>query len=597
MAWARLNWLDLHGTWDISVTDAPNLYAYFIQSERFPKVGVSPEIKAANLRQLKKIIRLAHSRGIRVSLMAYEASFHTPHTPSPYPDNEDDLYAYTREVVEKMIRQAPGLDAIGFRIGESGHGESFFKCYSEAVKASGRDIPLVTRSWLAHKSQVVQLAKASHDFTVEIKYNGEQWGAPYLLMGGRMVGWYSYSFENYLSDSRTPDAARLWPGNQAAGGGEWPEEPYKIVWQVRANGTHRIFPIYNPEGVRRSIKSMLLGTASGFVVEPVETYYPKSPGYYLANPDDAFCDWIHQRDWMYMSLWGRLGYNPDAPEDVFDAMVVDKFGQAGTRLAEAWKAAGRIILTAFSAFSLGPDHRNHAIELEWGGNTENYLIGKPFDSHVFKSVSEALADEATGSQDGRISPLETAALLKARAAVAERASEIPLYSVPEGERKRLKEIITACGQAAHLGNYYAARFLSAYRAGQAQAGVKDAAAKSTFYMQEAVKEWSALAACSFYKPFTERLRMHTNTFHWAQELPRIKAEAERLARIAAPLPDSCVSVLAPPHLPRIALKIGPDTFKISIQAEGIDRAWALVKPLPSSAFFHKASMMRIGNGH
>ncbi len=95
MARARLNWLDLHGMWDISVTDAPNLYAYFIQSEKFPNVGVSPEIKAANLRQLKNIIRLAHTRGVRVSLMAYEARFHTPHAPAPYPDNEDDLYAYT----------------------------------------------------------------------------------------------------------------------------------------------------------------------------------------------------------------------------------------------------------------------------------------------------------------------------------------------------------------------------------------------------------------------------------------------------------------------------------------------------------------------
>ncbi len=146
MARARLNWIDLHGTWDVSVTDAPNLYAYFIQSDRFPKVGVSPEIKAANLRRLNTIIRMAHARGVRVSLMAYEARFRTPHAPSPYPENEADLYAYTREVVEKMIRQAPELDAIGFRIGESGHGEAFFNCYLEAVQASGRDIPPLARS-------------------------------------------------------------------------------------------------------------------------------------------------------------------------------------------------------------------------------------------------------------------------------------------------------------------------------------------------------------------------------------------------------------------------------------------------------------------
>ena len=202
MARARLNWLDLHGTWDVSVTDAPNLYAYFISSAKFPKVGVSPKIKEANLRQLRKIITMAHARGVRVSLMAYEARFRTPHAPAPYPENEDDLSAYTREVVEKMIRQVPELDAIGFRIGESGHGEAFFQCYLEAIEASGRDIPLITRSWLARKSRVVPLAKASSDFTVEIKYNGEQWGAPYMVMGGRMAGWYSYSFEDYLSEDR-----------------------------------------------------------------------------------------------------------------------------------------------------------------------------------------------------------------------------------------------------------------------------------------------------------------------------------------------------------------------------------------------------------
>ena len=92
---------------------------------------------------------MAHARGVRVSLMAYEARFqNAPRSRSLPRKREADLYAYTREVVEKMIRQAPGLDAIGFRIGESGHGEAFFNCYLEAVKASGRDIPLVTRSWL-----------------------------------------------------------------------------------------------------------------------------------------------------------------------------------------------------------------------------------------------------------------------------------------------------------------------------------------------------------------------------------------------------------------------------------------------------------------
>jgi len=600
MARARLNWLDIHGTWDISVTDAPNLYAYFIQSERSPKVGVAAEIKAANLRRLNKVIAMAHARGIRVSLMAYEARFHTPHAPAPYPENEKDLYDYTREMVGKMIRQAPALDAIGFRIGESGHGEAFFNSYLEAVKASGRDIPLVTRSWLARKSLVVPLAKASKDFTVEIKYNGEQWGSPYMLMGGRMTGWYSYSFEDYLSDSSTPDAARLWPGNTAATGEAWPAEPYKIVWQVRANGTHRIFPVYNPGAVRQAVKSMPLGTASGFVVEGLETYYPQSPRYYVADPKDLYCEWTHERDWMYLEMWGRLGYDPATPDTVFEAMVADKLGAAAKELIPAWTAAGRIVHLAFSAFSLGPDHRNHAVELEWGGDSSAYIAGEPFDSHVFKSVREALADAATAGLDGRLTPPQAAARLLAEAETASRAARIPLDSAPAAERKRLKELITVCGQVAHLGRYYAERFMSAYRRAQREAADTPEAAvgvgpQATAHMQQAAKEWEALAACSFYKPFTERLRMRTNTFHWSQELAKVQALSLNMTLRWAPAADPIPLPSPSPGLPRLGLDLTPGTATVHVPAAGLTRAWALVKPLPSSAFFHKVAMMRNGD--
>lgn len=154
-----------------------------------------------------------------------------------------------------------------------------------------------------------------------------------------MAGWYSYSFEDYLSDSGPGKAKTLWPGNTAASGEKWPAQPYKIVWQVRANGTHRIFPFYNPQWVRRTVRQMPVGTASGFTVEPMDAYFPKSPDYYQANPDDHYCDWVHQRDIMYLTLWGRLGYDPSTPDTTFDSLIVDRVvPAAGKPLAEAWKA-------------------------------------------------------------------------------------------------------------------------------------------------------------------------------------------------------------------------------------------------------------------
>ena len=88
----------------------------------------------------------------------------------------------------------------------------------------------------------------------------------------------------------------------------------------------------------------------------------------------------------------------------------------------------------------------------------------------FQVYSEDLADRATKAVDGRISPLETAATLESDAADAAKAAEISPLMAPPGEQKRLRELITACGQASHLGRYYAERFLSAYRAGQAHTG-------------------------------------------------------------------------------------------------------------------------------
>jgi hypothetical protein len=603
MARARLNWLDLHGTWDISRTDAPNLYAYFIQSDKYPGVGVAPEIKAANLRQLNHVVELAHARGVRVSLMAYEARITIPHNRTPpYAEDEELDYDYTREVVEKMIRQVPGLDAIGFRIGESGHRESFFRCYLEAVERSGRDIPLVTRSWLTRKANVVPLAAASNDFTVEIKYNGEQWGPPYLVMGGRVTGWHSYSFEDYLSDSGPGPFAHSWAGNRAdeRGGSDerWPSQPYKIVWQVRVNGTHRIFPFFEPQWVRQSIRAMKIGAASGFTIEPLNAYYPMKPGYYLANARDQAYDWTPQRDIAFMRLWGRLGYDPHTPDAAFEPTLRELYGSRADVIAAALASASRIVPTALAATCIGPDHRQHAPELEHGGDMASFLDRNGFDSHVFMSGKEMLANQATGGVDGRMTPLDAAALLEADVA-AIRSAGLAVVDATDATARRCNEIAHAANMLSYLGEYYAARL----RGGVAL-GLSEATEAQPFvagaWAQHALAAWTNLSESSdatFYKPFTERLRMRRNDFHWRLDLPAVKADAARLGRDrrTIELPVTAQALPGGPE-PELRWTASDDVVQCAIEAAGMTRAWLLHKPLPSSTFFHKLPMTRTADG-
>jgi cephalosporin-C deacetylase-like acetyl esterase len=616
MARSRLNWLDLHGTYDLWTTRFPNLYAYFVASASFPAVGVAPEIQQKNLAQLNHVIELAHARGVRVSLMSYEAHFYTPHTPKPpYEENEPADYAYTREVVEALIRAAPGLDALGYRIGESGHSGDFFRCYEEAVAASGRDIPLLTRSWITRRAAVVPLARASNDYTVEIKFNGEQWGPPYPIAGGRVPGWHSYSFEDYLSDSSAlPGAApkRLWDGNLAESGERWPAQPYKVVWQVRANGTHRIFPFYEPEWVRRTVRSMALGTARGFTIEPLNAYFPASPRYYVARPEDVAFRWIHQRDALYLMLWGRLGYDPATADAVFDAAARAHLGVRSNELVEAWKTASRVVPTAFTALSFGPDHRDHAPELEWGGDTGAWLASEPFDAHALLSLQEELAFTATGARDGRTTTERVASELSMTAALL--APE-RLAALDRGAGPAAREVVAACRQLGALARYDAGRLGMARYQALADAGPPGEHAREAAHVaaSQAWAGWSALAAEDFYKPFPDRLRMGTGHYHWRDALEEVRREVEGF-RARVPLERDFASAggglaRTPPLLELVWRDDGRGRIECSLRGLAGEpvvsaEAWLLEKPLPSSTFFHrvpfedgKASFERQNAGH
>lgn len=607
MARARLNWLDLHGLWDISVTDAPNLYAYFVTSATYPAVGVDLAIREANLRRLNWIVDRARDRGIRVSLMSYEAKFSIPHHRKPPVEaSEAAIATYTREAVEAMIRGVPGLGAIGFRIGESGKSARFFQCYVDAVERSGRDIPLITRSWITTKSQVVPLARRARDFTVEIKYNGEQWGPPWPIAGGRAAGWYSYSFEDYLSDSGPGAAVALRRGRPAGSGGErWPDQPYGIVWQVRANGTHRVFPFYEPGLVRRSIEAMALGTASGYTVEPLHAYYPPSPRYLHVDPAEISCRWTHERDFPFLMLWGRLGYDPSTPDEDLDAAVAVRFGEAAPDLLRVWKTASRIVPWIFTAWSLGPDHRNHAPELEWGGDSESVASAEPFDSHVFMSLRQRLALAATGGSDGRLTPLDVAAMLDDATREIDAFVPPPEQGAPAGERTARREIVRTVRMLGRLATYWSGRFRAAWAEAAAEATDDEGERRSrlrraALEMDRAEAAFADLALGEdgkSFRPFTERLRMRTNTFHWKDELPKVRSEAARVRRLGDGAAEPAAVPAArplPPEAAGVRVECTGDRVRLLVRAPGAARAWSLEKPLPSATFFHRRPMVRQG---
>ena len=145
------------------------------------------------------------------------------------------------ETVLNIVTEREALSAANHCI-ESGKSESFFeRSFLEGIRNSEKeDVRLYTRTWGATFKDLAQLGMAyPENFYIEIKYNGEHLGAPYNAIQGR---WKDYSYQQYLN------YPRYW----------------KIIWQVRANGTHRLFPWFDTDFARRAARANSFGGGIGF---------------------------------------------------------------------------------------------------------------------------------------------------------------------------------------------------------------------------------------------------------------------------------------------------------------------------------------------
>jgi hypothetical protein len=547
LARARINWVDLHGMYDLKSTGFPNLYCYFITSDQFPDVGVEPEVAKRNLAMLNKVISMAKARGIKFGIMSYAAKWDGEGLRKPTSERTgDNLAAYTREVVRKMIEQCPDLAMIGFRIGETGMKETFFKdSYIPAIKEAGRTIDLYTRTWLARKPPIVDIGREFPGrFFVEIKYNGEQFGPPYIIAGGRTVKWHSYFFQDYYS---------------------YPQS-YKIIYQLRANGTHRVFPWGEPELAARANVESTLGGVLGLCVEPIDAYYPKHDSRHKDDSPNRWYKWQYQRDWLWYHVWGRTAYDPalGKRDDLWIRMFAKRFGkEAAPHIYQAMKWASKIVPDAYTAYCFGPDHRNHAIELEWGDNVKAFSKGQPFDTQNIIPTREFAQRLVNGDPDGRTTPLAMASYLAEESAKTMQALESARQAMPD-TTPEFNDLSTELRMLAYLGSYYAHKLTAgALYAVMVESSDLSLESRIRTELDAAHAAWRNLAKIGdeHYKPFLDTLRMRTEEYTWSKEAERLPTDLKVLDETIAEVKASGKTGRAP-AIPLPAAKCSAKIAKV-----------------------------------
>lgn len=517
----RYNMLDLHATFVLETTGFGNIYPLLVHLQDYPDVGDEKE-QSKNLADFKAIVAYAKARGIEVALMNYSVT-----VPVPGKERErvflvppEKLADYTAKAVAALLRAVPDLHEIGFRVGETGQPASFHKdSYLKGIAEADRpDLRLYTRSWLTTQDQLEPIAQAAKDrFDVEIKYNGEHLGLPYHAMQERFG---TYSYEHYLNV----------PAD------------FRILWQVRANGTHRFWAWENTDFIRRTVRTCTLGNARGFTLEPPIAYFSVYPtAYYRSESDQRVYRYIWQKHWMWYFAWGRLGYNPDLPERTIVSAYASHYGPAGAIIYQAMQAASRIVPLVYAYRFNGADHRDYSPETDTGYivNRETvvnrrrpvpegllqYALNAPEDERSFMSIDAYVNNqlEFMRRPDGRVGPFAVAQILKGasedtRKSVAQ-VSEITGNGA--GEWRLLKTDLLA---AAALGEYHSKRIqgltwvehaVKTNAEGEYQKGVE--------YLTQSRESWKQLAEItdSVYGPVQNPLRGQRN-FEWKSQLPKLE---------------------------------------------------------------------------
>jgi hypothetical protein len=542
LAHARIDWLDLYAVQSLQSERQVNALRYFATSPTFPAVGLPANTRARNVAMLSTIVQMANARGIQVSLLSGRSDL-DPCGVSPSPPAElcpltsqADLETYTREAVQDLATNVPGLWRIGARVGESLEGASFYaRTYLAGLAAAGGP-RFYTRTWLSNLADVQMLATSpgGAGSLVEAKFSAEQFGPPYVPPNGGWKGgpadWQpSYEYEDYLDGA----------------------EPFAFVFHVWNSASYRLFRFASSERTRRTLAAMqaLSPRVTGFTVQAAHALESQRD-FWHANPADVYSPWTYARDELEPTLYGRIGYDPGTSDAALRAVLSARTGTDGFWDAE--QAGSDIVAWIVTAHACGPDSRDFMPQLEWVGTVAYWAAppsesdSDPSDFHTcvdsyqgpldpfdVASPFEAAQDLAAGQLTPRVSPIDVSLAVDADVSTLRAAARVPF----DPSNAWARDVSRECAALADLGDYFAHKLRGATALAVFQAtGATDWLAAARSETSVADGAWQELASdTSYFNDFTDMYRTAPPfgfLQQWSAQSAFLSADGESLDAVA-----------------------------------------------------------------
>ena len=390
-------------------------YPYFFDTENFPDVrmvGITPQEQQRNLEAFNLLVKMAHDRGIRFTVGIWDHIYRGGVQGGGIPGTKDapivpveglvwgvnagNLISYNKAALAKFVRLVPDLDAIQFRMhNESGlkKGEqlSFWSDVFRMMKETAPHLRLDLRAKELPESVIQSALDIGVNFRITTKYWMEQMGMPY----------HPTKTNPEESDIRHSYAYLL----------RYPRL-YKMHWRLWNGGTTRILLWGSPEYARRFAESTHLYDGDGFEVnEPLATKMEAQPHnatpFELLRSDYRYYDWEFERYWHFFQVFGRIGYNPDTPPEIWNKEFERRFGKrAGPLVEKALHQASWIlprIITSSYPYSLFPTTRGWA-EKQRLGDLPVFSKAQLSDLQQFATFDEEAQIRIEGGETPKILP-------------------------------------------------------------------------------------------------------------------------------------------------------------------------------------------------
>lgn len=534
-------------------------FTFMTKPTNFPEASPWSEAELAEWQHLyREIFRMAKERALDTYIVHWSifvskelAEAHGVASQNFYPhyyvpgDTSELVARYIRESVTQILNEYPDLDGIGISHGEGMAGMTPLERqqWMDDVIIAGmldadRRVKLIhrvpfssgTSSEPGVSGDVEQVTRAAME-RLEDRFEGPIW--------------VEMKF-NWSHAHSTPELVKVHGGK--LGDTYFNPEPtnYKITWQAR-NEDFFCLRWGAPDFIREHIaRNGQAGYVGGYFIGS-ETYIP-ALDYFTATKDPVDWKWAFERQWLFYKLWGRLLYDAETPDAVFQAEFDRRYGAAGGNLLNAYSLASATQLRLASLYDSRWDFTLYSEGfLALQGEITSYisvdqLISQPTMAPEYVSVGDYVDALQNGESfaQGRVTPPILIEMLERDNREALQIVE----NIDTSANASLMYEVADVKAWANLGLHLAEKLkgalaLQTYRL----AGGEERKREAIEHLQRALERWDEVIAITrpIYRDMPLTHYNHNafeanpdNLFHWALIRDEVAADIEIAKAAIAP---------------------------------------------------------------